>query len=101
MQGRDLGQSPAVQDSDDLELPGTVGPEESAESRRGHLAGASHELEQPRPHFLHPATLQPTQRAAKGFSGPERPKVGCLIHRNPPVSLRYCIAYRRAMDYSL
>jgi hypothetical protein len=32
-----------------------------------------------------------TQRATTGFSVDNRPKVGYVIHRNPPMSLPYCL----------
>jgi hypothetical protein len=36
-------------------------------------------------------TLHTTQRATKGFSVAKPPKVGYVIHRNPPMSLPYCL----------
>jgi len=33
----------------------------------------------------------PTQRATKDFSVAKPPKVGYVIHRNPPMSLPYCL----------
>jgi hypothetical protein len=35
------------------------------------------------------ASILYTQRATKGFLGPEHPKVGYLIRSNPPLSLLY------------
>jgi hypothetical protein len=35
--------------------------------------------------------FQTTQRTTSVFLGAERPKVGYVIHRNPPMSLPHCL----------